>query len=56
MFGTLFVVGLLTKLPPGDVTWQAETPAHANLLIRRSYVDWIFKQQLSEFKKTLLQC
>ena len=38
-FGTLFVIGLLTNLPHGDVTM--ETPTHANLQIRRSCVDCI---------------
>jgi hypothetical protein len=35
-FGTIFVIGLLTNLPPGDIIREAETPAHANRLIRNS--------------------
>jgi hypothetical protein len=30
MFGTLFLIGVLTYLPPGDVTMQATTPSHQN--------------------------
>ena len=27
-FGTRFLIGLLTNLPPGDVTRQAKSPSH----------------------------
>jgi hypothetical protein len=32
MFVPLFLIGLLTNLPPGDVTRQAKTPSHLNRL------------------------
>jgi hypothetical protein len=31
-FGTLFLLGLLTTFPLGDVTRQAKTPSHQNKL------------------------
>jgi hypothetical protein len=52
-FGTIFLIGLLTNLPPCDVTRQAKIPSHQNRLKvqavfpKSSYT----KKALSSFSK-----
>jgi hypothetical protein len=46
-FGTLFVIGLITHSLMVMSPWKAKTLAHANLLIRRSCVDYIFNREIT---------